>query len=74
MGGKPVPKTGFITGLQHVKREGGRRWTDGENFFEWDSLHGEFEMYNKRGKHLGVCDEQTGAIIKPAVEGRTISV
>jgi RHS repeat-associated protein len=28
---------------------------------EWDSQHGEIEMYNKRGKHLGAFDPSTGS-------------
>jgi len=27
---------------------------------EWDSRHGEWEMYNKRGKNQGVLDPNTG--------------
>jgi hypothetical protein len=41
--------------------------------FTWDSLHGEIEVYNGRGKHLGVMDAN-GKVIKTAVEGRKIDV
>ncbi|WP_175916699.1 MULTISPECIES: RHS repeat-associated core domain-containing protein [unclassified Burkholderia] len=30
---------------------------------EWDSQHGEVEMYNKRGKHMGAFDPETGEAI-----------
>ena len=42
--------------------------------FEWDELHGEIEVYNKRGRHLGALDAVTGSLIKPAVRGRSIDV
>lgn len=43
------------------------------DFAEWDSQHGEVEIYDKRGKHKGVVDPKTGAKIKPAVPGRRAS-
>jgi len=73
----PVPDTEFIKSLRHATAIGGRRrWTNaaGDRIFEWDSLHGELEVYNKRGKHLGALDPETGAKIKDAVKGRTIDV
>ncbi|MCX9117124.1 colicin E3/pyocin S6 family cytotoxin [Providencia rettgeri] len=42
-------------------------------YYTWDSLHGEVEIFNKNGRHLGVADPISGAIIKPAVRGRKIS-
>jgi hypothetical protein len=39
----------------------------------WDSLHGEVEVFNKRGRHLGVVDPISGEFLKPAVKGRKIS-
>lgn len=55
---------------------GSNRWRspDGRRLYEWDDLHGEIEGYNKRGKHVGVFHAVTGALIKPAVRGRTINV
>jgi len=41
--------------------------------FTWDSLHGEIEVFNKRGKHLGAMDP-FGKFIKSAVKGRKIDV
>ncbi len=43
------------------------------DFAEWDSQHGEVEIYDKRGKHKGVVDPKTGAKIKPAVPRRRAS-
>ena len=47
---------------------------DGKRLYTWDSLHGEIEVFNKRGKHVGVIHSLTGVQIKPAVKGRTIDV
>jgi len=56
--------------------EGGRKIYKDEQenvYYTWDSLHGELEIFNKNGRHLGVADPITGALIKPAVRGRKIS-
>jgi hypothetical protein len=55
---------------------GRRRYRDREvkRIYEWDSLHGEWEVYNTRGRHLGVADAVTGELIKDAVRGRRIDV
>lgn len=58
-----------------VQGGGGRRarWiaADG-SILEWDSRHGTVEKYNKRGKHLGEFDPNTGAQLKPADKTREI--
>ncbi len=56
----------------HAKRDR-KRWCDDDRLYEWDSQHGEIEVYNKRGKHLGSLDP-AGKWIKEAVKGRTIDV
>lgn len=56
-----------------------RRWkkeriyTDGDNFYHKDSLHGEVEMYNSRKKHIGVLTPE-GDIHpkKGTVKGRVL--
>ncbi|MCK1465876.1 colicin E3/pyocin S6 family cytotoxin [Bradyrhizobium sp. CW10] len=47
------------------------RWDfpDG-TFGEWDWQHGEVEVYDKRGRHKGAYDPDTGEKKKPAVPGR----
>lgn len=48
------------------------RWVDSSGkIYEWDSQHGAVEMYDKRGKHLGEYDPETGEQTKPAKPGRT---
>ncbi|WP_424894287.1 colicin E3/pyocin S6 family cytotoxin [Streptomyces sp. SAI-124] len=41
--------------------------------YEWDSQHGTVEKYNKRGKHLGEFDANTGAQTKPANPTRKVT-
>ena len=77
MAGIPIPANCYL--YTHCESlgwvYGSRRWrsTNGKKLYEWDSLHGEIEVYNKRGKHLGVLDH-LGNPIKNAVEGRTIDI
>jgi RHS repeat-associated protein len=71
----PPKRLPAFSGLRRVKPktpvQGGRglrpRWKDQKgNIFEWDSQHGRLEMYNKRGKHLGEFDPNTGIQTKQA--------
>jgi Cytotoxic len=71
----PIPSTTFLEGLEFVGQPGGRRRYRGDKrIYEWDSLHGELEVYDPRGRHLGVADAESGELIKPAVRGRRIDV
>jgi len=64
----------FLKQLKRVKSKAGRRrWVDSKGrIYEWDSRHGELEVYNKRGRHIGVRDPKTGKWTKPRVPGRRI--
>lgn len=76
MGGIPIPKPSFLDECISVGAVNGqKRWKsqDLKRIYTWDSLHGEIEVFNKRGKHLGVLNPQ-GELIKDAVKGRTIDV
>lgn len=44
-----------------------------DKFYTWDGLHGEIEVFNKRGYHIMVLDP-FGNKIKDAVKGRKIDV
>lgn len=57
-------------------KNGNKLWRslDGDRYYTWDSLHGEIEVFNRRGRHLGAADPATGRVIKPAVKGRSIDV
>ena len=76
MGGLPIPIPSMLDGLRVVSIDAGRKvYKDATEsvYYTWDSLHGEVEIFNKRGMHLGVAEPVTGAIIKPAVRGRKIA-
>ncbi len=47
-----------------------KRWEDEKFIYEWDSLHGRVEKYDKRGNHLGEFDPNTGEQTKPADSSR----
>jgi hypothetical protein len=52
-----------------------RRWLGANGqIYEEDALHGDLEKYNRRGKHEGSVDPDSGEIIKDPVKGRTIDV
>jgi hypothetical protein len=74
--GIPIPKPSFLDECILLGAfKGRKRWRsqDGKRLFEWDSFHGEIEVYNNRGHHLGVLNPE-GALIKPAKRGRKIDV
>lgn len=77
MGGVPRPVDGFLEQQEYYGTRGvDKIWrsVDGERYYTWDSLHGEVEVFNKRGKHLGSLDAMTGALIKDPVKGRRIEL
>ncbi len=51
-----------------------KRNKKGDQYYQWDYTHGDIEVYNKRGEHLGCIDGKTGEKTKPAVKGRTIDI
>jgi hypothetical protein len=71
----PPPTAGYVEQLERINRQGTRkRWRDADGrYLEWDSQHGEFEVYNKRGWHIGTrdCD---GNFKAEAKKGRYIDV
>lgn len=74
---KPIPKPSFLDGCDYLGAfSGERRWrsSDGKRIFTWDGLHGEIEVFNKRGRHLGAIHPIHGNLLKDAVPGRTIDV
>lgn len=76
LGRIPIPSPSYLDACQYLGFLYGRkRWRshDGQRLYEWDDLHGEIEVYNRRGKHLGVLDP-SGRMISDPVPGRTINV
>lgn len=60
---------GFIHGSQRWGSE------DGTRLYTWDDLHGEIEVFNRRGYHIAVLEAKTGLPNgKKAVPGRRIDV
>lgn len=77
MGRKPIPQRSLLDACEYLGYiYGERRWRNQELrlIYTWDSLHGEIEAFNQRGRHVGVYDAHTGVQIKPAVPGRRIRV
>ena len=76
MAGKPIPEDCILHKCKSLGARGGKkRWLseDEKRIYTWDSLHGEIEVYNLRGLHLGVIDCD-GDLTKEAVKGRKIDV
>ena len=75
-----IEKTELINEVSHnvvcFIHEGVQRWrnADATRLYEWDGRHGEIEVYNNRGEHLGAADAVTGILVKPPKKGRTIDV
>lgn len=75
MGGIPKPKPCFLDQFIKTYVDGMTKvYVDSENehYYTWDPLHGEIEVFNKRGHHIAVYD-QNGIWIKNAVRGRKIT-
>jgi hypothetical protein len=66
----------FLKNLQVVKRKGNKRWISktGDRYFEWDSLHGEIEVYNRRGKAIAILNSDGTLSQKKIEHGREIDV
>jgi hypothetical protein len=60
-----IPEAKLVDRKTHRKR-----WECKKYIYEWDSLHGTVEKYNKNGKHLGEYCPKSGQNLKPAVPGR----
>jgi len=66
---KVVPRKTPVQGGGHLRK----RWkTRDGTIFEWDSQHGAVEKYNRRGKHLGEFNSETGEQTKPADKTREV--
>jgi hypothetical protein len=73
VGRKPIPRPGFLDTCDYLGYiYGERRWRDanGDLIHTWDSLHGELEVFDTRGHHVGAADPVSGERIKPARQGR----
>jgi hypothetical protein len=76
LGGIPIPKPSYLDLCIPIGAVNGvKRWKskDGKRLYTWDSLHGEIEVFNSRGLHIGVLNPN-GEYIKDPVKGRKIDV
>lgn len=72
-----VPSPKFLLAFPNAKpakrktpvQSGGglrKRWIDlDSSIYEWDSQHGTVEKYDRKGKHLGEFNPETGEQLKP---------
>lgn len=72
----PRPDGDFLSRQERLHRNGPGRWRNltRDRVYEWDTLHGHVEVYDRRGNHLGVADAMTGEVISGPVRGRRIDV
>jgi Cytotoxic len=73
----PVPKPSLLDNCDFLGAfNGKRRWrsSDGQRLYTWDALHGEIEVFNRRGRHLGAIEPRHGRLVKDPVKGRKIDV
>ena len=71
----PRPKPCFLDQFEVYKVIDGRKiYRSKDRYFSWDELHGEIEVFDRRGFHLGALDAVSGALIKDAKRGRRLHV
>lgn len=69
------PKPCFLDSFEKYKVIDGRQTYRANNkYYQWDEFHGEIEVYNKRGWHLGALDAINGNVVKEADSGRRLHV
>ena len=74
--GKAVNRnTDFFKSLIPIgKRSGRATYKDIDGYYyQWDTLHGEWQMYSKLGEHFFVLDEN-GKPKKSSIKGRKIKL
>ncbi len=70
----PRPRPCFLDGMIKAFVDGDTQvYKMNDKYYTWDGLHGEIEVFNKRGLHIMVLDAY-GNLIKDAVKGRKINV
>jgi hypothetical protein len=72
-----IPSPSFLDTCEFLGAfDGEKRWRspDRKRLYTWDSLHGEIEVFNARGRHLMVIEAVTGEFLKSGRKGRRINV
>jgi hypothetical protein len=73
----PIPEPSYLDNFEFFRMVDGRKvWSnpDKSRFYTWDSLHGEIEVFNKRGRHLGALDALSGVLVKEETKGRRLNL
>ena len=73
MAGLPIPEDSWLhRAVLSGSFRGKRIWRspNQKRFYTWDSLHGEVEVWDRRGYHLGSVDPMTGILVGGPVRGR----
>lgn len=71
----PIPDGSILEKFEKYRVIGERQvWRYKKRFFSWDGLHGEIEVFDANGIHLGAIHPITGVQTKKAVKGRTLNV
>ncbi len=69
------PKPCYLDGCELFRVIDGRKvYRRGRFLYSWDELHGEVEVFNQRGYHMGALDAVTGKQIKPPRKERRLRV
>lgn len=70
------PKDCFLHRLEHKVKNSQKIWTsfDRKRLYTWDYTHGDVEVFDSRGNHLGSADAISGSKTKRAVRGRKLDV
>ncbi len=71
----PKPKPCFMDQFEFYKVIEGRKvYRSDMLYYSWDELHGEIEVFDLRGYHMGALNGVTGEPIKSARKGRRLHV
>lgn len=71
----PKPTPCYIDRYEYYRVIDGRKvYRSKDRYYSWDEFHGEIEVFDKQGRHLGALDAITGKKIKKARKERTLNV
>ncbi|MGW6427235.1 colicin E3/pyocin S6 family cytotoxin [Nocardia sp. NPDC055053] len=70
------PRPDWLDTQVKLQWNGEQRWRSdtGDRLYTYDRLHGHIEVFDKRGRHVGVADILTGQLVGKPVKGRRIDV
>jgi hypothetical protein len=66
----------FLMRQKKLLKKGVSRWIseDSSQYYEWDILHGEIEVYNRRGYQVSILNADGSLSAKEPKPGRKIDV